>query len=178
MIYFKFALLCILAFIFNSTSYGQSKSEMIEDTNELIEIIHMDTTLKSVTLQNEEFLDNMTDGGGELTGFFKNKKIYRIYQSIGISYGVEIKEFYYRKEKLIFVREKFYSYMYDDSLKKFDYTKTETKFKGQYYFKDNKLIHYITTGHNRLEESLEPEKVLLNESSENIRLIKQKLKFH
>jgi hypothetical protein len=33
--------------------------------------INADTTLKKISLENEEFLENVPDGGGELTGFFK-----------------------------------------------------------------------------------------------------------
>lgn len=164
-----------LIFILTSCSFSQNKKEIIENIRDIIETIHSDTALKSVTLQNQEFLQNTTDGGGELTGFFKGKRIYRIYQSIGISNGVEIMEFYYWKKKLIFVRERFNSYIYDDSLKTFDYTKTENKFKGLYYFNDGKLIDYTTTGHNRFRDnSIDPGKVLLKESGEKIELLKQK----
>lgn len=142
-----------------------------------IEDIHLDTSLKSVTLQNEEFLKNMTDGGGELTGFYKGKKVYRIYQSVGISYGVYITEYYFWKNRLMFVRDKFNSYVYNDSLGTFDYTKINTTYSGSYYFKDQKLIHQTSSGHNRFEgDSIDVEKTLLNESNEAYNFIALKIK--
>src|SRR6187399_2871529 len=108
-------LIIISIFLFATFSIAQDRDEIINDIQNKIEDIHLDTSLKSVTLQNEEFLPQMTDGGGELTGFYKGDKIYRIYQSVGISYGVYITEYYFWKNKLMFVHDKFNSYVVDDS---------------------------------------------------------------
>lgn len=141
-------LTCIMFLILNESGFvnSQDKKALIENIKEEIESIHLDTALKSVTLQNEEFLQNMTDGGGELTGFYKGNRIYRIYRSIGISYGVGISEFYYRKNKLIFIREKFNSYVYDSISQNFDYTKLNTTYSGKFYFNNGNLIDSIVTG--------------------------------
>ncbi len=157
--------------------YSQDKQELIEKIKEEIESIHLDTTLKIITLQNNEFLDHMPEGGGELTGFYKGKRICRIYRSIGISHGVGISEFYYKKNKLIFVREKFNSYVYDDSLGSFDYTKLNTTYEGKYYFDKGKMIHSYIKG-NRINStgSEETEIELTGESNEAFKLISYKIK--
>lgn len=163
----------IIAFSSNMLK-SQTREDLINKIMDKVEDIHLDTNLKSITLQNEEFLENMTDGGGELTAFYKKNRIYKIYQSVGISYGVGITEYYYSKDKLMFVREKFNAYNYDSL--SFDYSKTTTTFSGFYYFDNDKLIHSTSTGHNRFEgESIDPAKFYLDESAKNIALMRNKM---
>ena len=95
-------------------SFAQTKNEQIKLIRKKFEIVNRDTTLRKVNLENEEFLTNMTDGGGELTGFYKNKEIKKIYEWIGLSNGISIKEFYFESGQLIFVYEKFDSFVFDD----------------------------------------------------------------
>jgi len=159
-----------------SFSTAQTKNEIIGDIRDIVETIHMDTTLKGVTLLNQEFLDSMTYGGGELSGFYKNKKIYYIYRSVGLSNGVEITQFYFGKNKLVFVSEKFNTYVYDDSLKTFDYTVLNTTFTGKYYFDNEKLIHKVITGDKKFDDNaVDIGKSLLEKSKENIELIKKRM---
>ncbi|HMS33395.1 MAG TPA: hypothetical protein PKC91_04845 [Ignavibacteria bacterium] len=168
----KYILLLVILLNFSKLTFAQSKEEIIERIREEIESIHLDTALKSVTLQNEEFLENMTDGGGELTGFYKGKSINRIYRSIGISFGVGISEFYYKKNRLIFIREKFNSYVYDDSLGTADYTKLNTTYSAKHYFDNGRLIESSSTGHKITSgETQDTEKILLDESDEAFNFI-------
>jgi len=68
-----------------------------------------------VTLENEEFLgDGIGDGGGELNGSFKGKAIKKIYLWLGLSNGIETKEFYFKDGQLIFVYETFKTFGYDE----------------------------------------------------------------
>lgn len=153
--------------LFPEISSSQNNEEMIEIIRDEIEDIHLDTTLKIVTLENEEFLTNMTDGGGELTGFYKGKNIYKIYRSIGISYGVGITEFYYNKNKLIFVRDKFNSYVYDEKTKSFDYTKINNTYSGSYYFDKGKIFHSNVKGSRTFKENSSDIQITLKAESED-----------
>lgn len=174
--YLKLSLLIFLMINASGNVYSQDTKALIENIKEEIESIHLDTALKSVTLQNEEFLQNMTDGGGELTGFYKGKQIYRIYRSIGISYGVGLSEFYYRKNKLIFIREKFNSYVYDSLSQNFDYTKLNTTYSGKFYFSNGNLIDSIVTGNRFFSDNAAGfEKILTGESDEAFNLIYGKI---
>ncbi len=167
----------LVLFTGDSNSFAQTKDEITNDIRGKMEDIHLDTAIKSVTLQNEEFLQNMTDRGGELTGFYKGKRIYRIYRSVGVSNGVYTTEFYYWKNRLMYVRDQLNSYVYNDSLGTFDYTKINPTFNGYYYFKDEKLIDYRSIGHNRFEgDDVNVEKELLDESNEVYKLIALKIK--
>ena len=98
----KHIFLFFLGTVIHIVSFAQSKDEQIKLIRKKFETINKDTTLKKVELENEEFLSNMTDGGGKLTGFYKNNEIKKIYEWIGLSNGISIKEFYFDKEQLIF----------------------------------------------------------------------------
>ena len=98
---------------------------------------------KKVILQNEEFLGDMTDGGGELTGYFKNQKIEKITEWIGVSNGVYSTEFYFKNEQLIFVYRKFSVYEYNYAKNEFDWNKKNLAFEGRYYFVNSRAIDKI-----------------------------------
>ncbi|MCB0727771.1 MAG: hypothetical protein KDD00_09930 [Ignavibacteriae bacterium] len=158
-------------------SVCQDKEELTDRIREELEDIHLDTNLRSITLTNEEFLPDMTDGGGELTGFYNKNGIRKIYRSIGISYGVMITEFYYKKNKLIFIREKFNSYVFDEDTKSFDYTKINTTYSGSYYFHKGKIFNSTIKGNRNFEVSSTDIQNLLNiESDEAVKLISKSIK--
>jgi hypothetical protein len=143
----------LLAILIGSLStYGQDISEKYPSLIDRVKEINQDKSLTIVTLENEEFLPQVTDGGGELTGYYKSGQIQKITRRIGLSYGVEIYEYYFTDGKLIFVYETLDGFPYVERSGKFDYTKTERNFIGRYYFKRGKLIDSETTGHNRFED--------------------------
>ena len=151
----------------------------IEEIRSEFKLINSDSTYKKVELDNDYFIDEgrITDGGCSLTGYCKKGIIRKIVSWVGLSCGNEIIEFYYKNNKLIFVYEEFHSFVYDKGSGEFRQDTTEKTFIGRYYFKNAKLIDYITTGHNRFEDdTLDPEKTLLNESGLNVNAILRKLK--
>lgn len=164
------------AVLFALPLYSQDRDELINKIQAEVEKINAETKFDSVMLRNEEFLKEVPDGGGELIGYFNDKQISKITVSIGISYGIGLMEFFYSQNNLIFVGEKFESFVYIDSLNAFDYSKTETTFTGVYYFDNRKLFHQSSNGHNRFEgDDINPEKILLKESDEYLKLISNKL---
>jgi len=164
-----------LSILFCVVAFAQTKDEQIKFIRKKFEIINSDTTLRKVTLENEEFLMNMTDGGGELTGFYKNKEIKKIYEWIGLSNGISIKEFYFDKERLIFVYEKFDSFVFDDKKEEFDLDKIKTIFEGRYYFSNKKLFSESTKGNKSLAaQDKSTGKGLLKSADDNMRLLNKK----
>jgi len=163
-----------LLFSFLCTA-AQEKSKLIDQIRKEFKSINSDSTLKKVTLNNEEFLDQVPDGGGQLTGFYKAGQIRKIVRWLGLSNGNEIFEFYFKNDQLIFVYEEFHSFVYDDKKQVLRFDTTEKSFMGRYYFSDNKLIDFETTGHNRFEDdSIDPEKTLLTEASDNKKILARK----
>jgi len=164
-----------LSIFFCIVSFAQTKDEQIKLIRKKFEIINSDSTLRKVTLENEEFLINMTDGGGELSGFYNNKEIKKIYEWIGLSNGISIKEFYFDNCQLIFVYEKFNSFVFDDKKNEFDLTKIKTIFEGRYYFNNEKLFGKLTKGNKALTAQGESSgKSLLERADDNMRLLNKK----
>ena len=171
----KHIFLFFLGTVILIVSFAQTKDEQIKLIRKKFEIINKDTTLKKVVLENEEFLSNMTDGGGKLTGFYKNQEIKKIYEWIGLSNGISIKEFYFDKGQLIFVYEKFDSFVFDDKKNEFDLTKTKTIFEGRYYFNNKKLFSRSSKGDKSLaarDESTEDD--LIERATENLEALSKK----
>ena len=163
-----FLLLVTLALVV--TGLTQQKSEIIKGIKAEFTQINADKSLRKVILENEEFLEHMTDGGGELTGYFIKGQIKKVRQWVGLSNGNETTAFYFKNGQLIFVYEKFDSFIFNPKSGQLDRTKTEITFEGRYYFHNNKLIDHRTTGHNRFEDdSIDPEKTLLKEAAERVK---------
>jgi hypothetical protein len=160
-----------------ATTYGQDKTKLINEIRKEFKVINSDTTFRKIVLENEEFLEHMPDGGGQLTGFYKAGQLKKIVSWIGISRGNDISEFYFKNEKLIFVYEQFNSFVYDKKKQIFRLDTTQKTFEGHYYFYNNKLIDHITAGYNRFENMrIDAEKTLLKEADDYKRLLEQRIK--
>jgi hypothetical protein len=157
-----------------STAFGQTKDEKIKSIREKFQKINQDTSYRTKTLENEEFLDHMTDGGGDLTGYLKDKKIFKIFERVGVSYCVRTFEYYFWDEKLIFIYEKELDFKMNDSTG-FDYEKQTLAFEGRYYFDNGKLIETKTTGAKAIEYDKDEnkEKILLADAKRNADLLKK-----
>lgn len=157
----------------------QVVTKEIEEIRSEFKLINSDSTYKKVELDTDYFIEEgrITDGGCSLTGYSKNGSIRKIVSWVGLSSGNEIIEFYYKNNKLIFVYEEFHSFVYDKVSGEFRHDTTEKTFIGRYYFKNSKLIDYITTGHNRFEDdTVDPEKTFLTESGSNMNAILRRMK--
>ncbi len=104
--------------------------------------INANLGLKKRVLENEEFLDNITDGGGTLTFYSKKDTVVKIVELIGLSFGNTTREFYFNNGKLIFIYGKVCNFVQKDG-GDLDYKKTHTTFEGRYYIKDNKTIKVV-----------------------------------
>ena len=74
----KLKILIFFLTISLSVAFGQAKEDKIIDIREKFQIINQDSLYKTKKLINEQFLEKMTDGGGELTGYLKEGKICKI----------------------------------------------------------------------------------------------------
>lgn len=168
-----------LLLLFQVTSLGSYCQDIPAKYGELIRRIteiNNDSSHDKVTVENEEFMPRSTDGGGELTGYFKHGQIQKMTRQIWLSNGVEVYDYYFTDGKLSFIYETFHQFQYNAEQGNLDYSKTELSFTGRYYFAENKLVDSETTGHNRFEDdSIDIEKILLAESDKNLRKLQQKM---
>ncbi|MBC9909974.1 hypothetical protein [Chitinophaga varians] len=139
---------------------------------QLVQQINRDSALKPVTLTNEEWMEQMTDGGGSLTGYYKNKLLVKAVRWIGYSSGVEIVESYFHNNELIFVYVQADIFYYDEKKGVLRTDSLERNFEGRYYFSDKKMVDSATLGHNRFEDdTLDPGKVWPQEAATCKRLL-------
>ena len=152
-------------FLLNSSILsGQDISIKYNDLINRVEQIEKDNSFEKVTLENEELMSQMSDGGGELTGYFKRGKVQKITMKLGFSYGVSTSHYYFSEGKLIFIKKVLEKFPYIESEANFDYSNLVTSFVGNYYFRNEKLIDSDFRGQNDFEkQSNHTETILLNE---------------
>jgi hypothetical protein len=134
-----------LVFCF-SLVVAQDKQFIINQIRKEYNAINKDKAMKAVVLNNEDFLDHMTDGGGKLTGFYRKGEVKKVVCWIGLSFGTEHVEYYFNNNKLIFVYEEFNTFLFDKKTQNLRYDATEKTFEGWYYFDDNLLIKKFIKG--------------------------------
>jgi len=152
---------------------AQELSLLIKKIQEKIQLIDLEKSYQLKTLNNEKFFGQMTDGGGQLIGYFKDGKIYKIIERLGLSYGVKTYEYYFFNGQLISVNEKEEDFPDINNTGTLDYTKVEMAFQGYYYFDNEKLINSKTTGQKRFSENdkTDIEAFLLKIAKENVDLL-------
>jgi len=162
--------LVLTVFAGSQACYGQAKQEAITGIRKQFQAINADTTFKTITLEGEDFLEYTTDGGCSLTAYLRKDTIVKMVEWIGISYGNRIREYYFGHKALIFVYERFESFVQkEDGL---DYTKTTPTFQGRYYFNKGHLIEQRSDGKRTMTEREEDiEKKLKADAADNIELI-------
>jgi hypothetical protein len=89
-------------------------------------------------LDAEEFLQETPDGGASLAGYFDNQELVKIRAWIGLSYGIQLIDYYFRHDSLIFafVTERHFKVIKDSV----DFEHTSLALEGRYYCSHNKII--------------------------------------
>lgn len=126
-----------------------TKDRILQIRNDFVEI-NTDTALKKLSLSDEEFLENIPDGGGELTGYYKNGELVKLTEWIGLSYGNSTREFYFKRGRLFFVFEQFASFIQNEE--GLDKSQTKTTFEGRYYIHQGRLIDKKIKGRRTIED--------------------------
>jgi hypothetical protein len=128
--------------------FGQS-GDKVEQIRKTVEQINKDSAYTKKTLDNEQWMGQMTDGGGQLTGYFKNGQLVKIVEWVGLSSCTSIYEYYFQDNIFIFVygQEKVFAYV--DSTDAFDYTKQTVRMECRFYFDNGKLIKSKFNGQTR-----------------------------
>jgi len=115
------AVLTTLAMLVCCTlAHAQIDSTYIVGVDRRVQEIDAAKDYEIKTLENEEFLEQMTDGGGHLTGFLKDGQLVKMESWVGFSSCVNITEFYFDRGQLVFVQEQGLEFAYVDSTASFD----------------------------------------------------------
>ena len=98
----------VIFFLITSITFGQDFQERHPELSEFVETINSRLpTYETISLENEEFIENMTDGGGILKGYFLGNEIQKIVIWVGVSNGKYEFDYYFRNSKLFYMVESF-----------------------------------------------------------------------
>ena len=142
-----------LAFMLSTHLFSQGKEDF---TKELFGIklkyqkIEADTSYKIIVIDDaEKILGMAVDNGAELTGYFKNGRLVKVKEQVGLSNRVIQNKYYFENGQLFLVRSVDSNYKFNDSSQSFDYTKLIYKSGGNYYFKNDKMFDAILSDKER-----------------------------
>lgn len=132
--------------------FGQT-AERIATVRKKVETINTEKSYQIKKLDNDYFVNvknEVTDGGQELFGYYKNGKLKKIVYRVGLSYGMKTLEYFFSDDALIFVFEKQnqFAALKDQSnqVTGLDHTKLKSVYTGRYYFENAKLFSIKKTG--------------------------------
>src|ERR1051326_5133912 len=123
-------------------------SNKINAIRKMVRSINADTSYVIKKLENEDFMDQATDRGGHLEGYFKKGKLVKIVEWVGVSSCINVTEYYLQNEKLIFAYTKGFEFQYVDSIATFNSNQILTM-ECRFYFENNKMIKSILKGATR-----------------------------
>jgi hypothetical protein len=153
---------------------AQTKLEKITHIQQVFKSINKIPDLKIIKLENEAFLEHMTDGGGALTGFFRKDSLVKIHEWIGVSIGTREIDYYFEKGNLVFayVRENYFPE--NDSIT--DRTKLVLQFEGRYYYENSEIIAQKNSGSGMWGDTLDNSNPIWENSKKYSKLLISKLK--
>ncbi|MBC7451611.1 MAG: hypothetical protein H7259_09005 [Cytophagales bacterium] len=159
-----------------SLGMAQTDNSKIVAIRKTVEQINHTKGYTIKTLEGEQFLQQTTDRGGTLTGYFKNGVLVKIVESIGLSSCIILTEYYFQKESLVFAYTQGKEFKYVDSLAGFDRNIPELKMECRYYFYKEVLIQSITSGFTRCSGDPVPKSVQISkdDSTRYAALLKEK----
>jgi hypothetical protein len=141
----------LLVATFANASYGQThKDSVIAEIRRNFQRTNNDRSLRVIELDEEEFLGEGTDNGGDLKGYFKGDTLCKMVLEVGLSYSMKRWEYYFDKGKVIFIYETDRYYPQDSVNGGLDNTRLELAFEGRYYYENGVLINTLFKGKKRL----------------------------
>lgn len=132
----RMVLASLAVMVWSTLAHAQIDSAYIVTVVRLVHEIDAGKDFELRTLENEEFLAQMTDGGGELKGFVKNGQLVKMESWVGVSSCVYITAYYFDHGELIFIQEQGLEFAYVDSTGSFDPAVQNVTMEGRYYFRD------------------------------------------
>ncbi|UYQ93264.1 hypothetical protein MKQ68_24585 [Chitinophaga horti] len=139
----RYLLIAVLTFLL-SPCFGQQPQ--IAEIRKAVAAINADTAYVQVRLDNESYLEEMTDRGGYLMGLYKKDQLKKMISWIGYSNSIAITEYYFQNGQLIFVYDLLKAFAYDEKKQQLDEDRTNITYEGRYYYQNGKKIDAKVTG--------------------------------
>ena len=134
-----------------SYSVSAQAPSPIDRIRQAVHKINTDTGYTVKTLDQGKFLaDEVSpDNGAELAGYFKNSRLVKMVERIGLSSCTDVTEFYVLDGELIFTYTAGSVFPYIDSLQRFDFTKPDKTMECRFYFDKGRMFRSILKGSTR-----------------------------
>lgn len=123
-----------------------TKDSLIKNIRAAFQRINSDTAFRIESLDVDEFneaVGGSPDNGGEVRGYFKKDTLYKLYLSVGPSFGRKDYEYYYDRGEIVFIYEKDQHFPPTKDDGGLDYEKLVIGFEGRFYFNKGRLITKI-----------------------------------
>ncbi len=117
-----------------------------------VERINSDKNYDIRVLNNQEWMTEIPDGGGKLTGYLKNGRLVKVVEWVGLSRCVLIREYYFADTKVIFVYGQEKAFTSVDSTGVVDFASQNTVLEYRVYFEEEKLLDLKFTGESICSE--------------------------
>ncbi len=163
----------LLLIVIVNINYAQTSTQKIATIRGEVQKINNGSGYKIKTLSNEEFLDKMPDGGGELQAYYRNGELVKIVEKIYLSSCISITEYYLKNGILMFAYAQGKEWFYNERLNKFDPKKITLKMECRFYYENSKMIESILKGQTRCSE--EPNSDWAKNYVDNLKLYRKKL---
>lgn len=143
-------IILLTASFFISTATAQTEEEQVKQIRKQFKWVNAQKDYKTIELNNMDFLDHATDNGASITAYYKNNKLYKIVEVVGISMGLLNSEYYFWDNELFFVyhTEKMFKEIKDAQgyFIEFDYSNTELKYEDRQYYNKGNTVRRIKKG--------------------------------
>ncbi len=139
----------VLFFLSGLTTFAQGDGDPVTAIRKIVAQINKDSGYTVKKLDGEDFLEETTDNGATLTGYFKNGKLVKMIEWMGLSSCINITEYYLQNDQLVFAYTRGSETLYIDSLQSFDQTKQKVTMECRFYFDRGKMIKMIASGSTR-----------------------------
>jgi hypothetical protein len=162
-----------LFLLFHVLTFGQVDSNKLNEIRKTVEQINKDTAYSTKVLNNEEFMEQMTDRGGYLTGYYKRGKLVKIIEWIGLSRCNNITEYYLQNNRLVFAYTEGQDFTFGDSSSAIASNILSNALECRFYFDNDKLVKSIMKGSTACsgEPSIEWAKQDLDDCKKYIKLL-------
>ncbi|QKG52608.1 hypothetical protein [Hymenobacter sp. BRD67] len=128
------------------TVFGQTNIDKVVRIKREVEQINLQGGYAKKTLANEAFMPNITDGGGQLTGYFKDGQLMKIVEWVGLSSCINTTEYYFQNGNLIFVYTQGKIFKYEKNKSSYNPAVEAVAMEARFYFSDSKMIKSILKG--------------------------------
>lgn len=141
-----FTILFICATWFAGRSCAQEDTAAVEAIHRIVKEINGLDKLQPKVLENEAFLDEMTDRGGVLTAWLRKGRVVLLMEWVGLSSCEQVTAYYFSGSELVFVEVKGAESAYIDSTGSFDHRVQHTTMENRFYYQGDTVVKSELTG--------------------------------